>query len=253
MYPWLIYPLIVPKFPTDNDKPPTLYALLNSLVNYNSDNKIKIKDLAKEGHKKIFNFYYPLSSNINRDEFEIIILNKFLTRRIGFETLTSFQIQLNVKLNEIMPIYNKLFDSLEGWDLFNDGEIINRTLEDTKKNNSSNNLETTGNIKGNNTNNNITDLRYAQMPQNQLEDLRNGNYVTDYNYNTVNVTDTTNSDTKTNTKGTSNSDDKQNVTEIISKTPSNKIDIYQKFIENRQSIYTMIFKELDSLFYQIIY
>ncbi len=55
-----------------------------------------------------------------------MILNKFLTRRIGFDTVTAFKIQLNVKMNEIMPKFNKLFNSLENWDIFNDGEIIER-------------------------------------------------------------------------------------------------------------------------------
>ena len=41
--------------------------------------------------------------------------------------ITAFKIALNVKLNEIMPVYNKMFDFLDGWDLFNDGE---KTIRD---------------------------------------------------------------------------------------------------------------------------
>ena len=50
-------------------------------------------------------------------------------RRIGQETLRAFQLTLSNKLNEIMPYYNKLFDMLEGWDIFSDGEEVTRTSE----------------------------------------------------------------------------------------------------------------------------
>lgn len=110
-----------PPIPPICDKPPTLYSLLESIVNYGKDDKQKIKDLAKYGRSTIFDFDYPLSNYINKEKFETMILNHFLMRRIGFETFTAFQIQLNVKLNEIMPVYNKMFDSLENWDLFSDG------------------------------------------------------------------------------------------------------------------------------------
>ena len=127
MFPWSLYPVMLyPILPTDNDKPPTLYAILNSIVNYDkvSDEQVKIKNLTREGRYKIFDFYYPLSSKVNKEEFEINILNHFIMRRIGYETFTSWQIALNSKLNEIMPKYNKILDALSEWDIFNDGERI---------------------------------------------------------------------------------------------------------------------------------
>ena len=50
--------------------------------------------------------------------------------RIGFDTVTAFRIQLNVKLNEIMPLYNKMFDLLYDNDLF--GEITKRDGTDNR-------------------------------------------------------------------------------------------------------------------------
>ena len=114
--------MMMPIFHNINTEPPTLYSLMNSIVNYNNPNPVKISELSKNARTTIFNFDYPLSSNVTKEEFEVMILNKFMQRRIGYQTFTSWQLQLNVKLNEIMPLYNKLFDSLEGWDLFNDGE-----------------------------------------------------------------------------------------------------------------------------------
>ena len=125
-------PMLMPMIPTWNEKPPTLYSILESIVNFDKEDKTKIKDLAKSGRETIFNFTYPLSNKVVKEDFECMILNHFIMRRIGFETVTAFRIQLNVKLNEIMPMYNKMFDMLDGWDIFNDGEVVTRDVEDER-------------------------------------------------------------------------------------------------------------------------
>lgn len=219
IYPW-IYP---PAFP-DYNLPPTIYALLNSIVNFDADEKSAIKDLAEKGRTEIFDFDYPLSSYINKQDFECMILNHFLMRRIGYDTLTAFKISLNVKLNEIMPIYNKMFDSLTGWDLFNDGERVT----ESGTNNLTNSTRSSG----------ISDRRYSDTPQNRLSDVRDGRFVSDYNYDT----DSSNVD----------SESSGNDTREIYRTPSNKMEVYKQFIENRKSIYTMIFEELEPLFYGLV-
>ena len=228
---------LLPQFVHANEKPPTIYSLLNSIVNFGKADaeKVKIKDLAKAGHAKIFDFDYPLTENIKKEDFEVMILNKFLMRRIGFQTLTPFQIQLNVKLNEIMPLYNKMFDALENWDIFNDGETVTRTQDETRKskldNTSNNNIE------------DISDRRYSDTPQNHLENIRNGSYVTDYNYDTTT--------TKSNNTTNSNGEDNNKIQEKIERTPADKITILKEMQENIKSIYSMIFKDLEELFYQI--
>ena len=67
-----------PPIPTDLDDPPTIYALLNSYVNYGKDVKTPINKLAENGRDLFFNFEYPLTNNISRATFEIMILNHFL-------------------------------------------------------------------------------------------------------------------------------------------------------------------------------
>ena len=131
-YP-MMFPVFYPRLPLNNDLPPTIYSILNSLANYDTDTHVKIKDLAHSTHEEIFDFDYPLTTNISKEDFECIILNHFLMRRIGYDTVTAFQIALNVRLNEIMPRYNKLFDMLDGWNLFNDGEIIENYKKLNKK------------------------------------------------------------------------------------------------------------------------
>lgn len=220
----MIYPFLYPPAFPDYNIPPTLYSILESMVNYESEDKFKIKDLASNGRSKIFDFNYPLSDKINKEEFETMILNHFLMRRIGYETMTAFKIALNVKLNEIMPIYNKLLDSLIGWDLFNDGELVTESG--------------TNSLANQTTSRNISDRRYSDTPQNNLNNIQDGKYITDYNFDTDDG----------NSSSVSNGADER----TIKRTPSDKIKIYKEFLENKKSIYTMIFEELDSLFYGLV-
>ena len=50
-----------------NPKPPTLYAIMNSIANYDAEEKTKIRNLAKATHEKIFDFDYPFYTN-DKDE-----------------------------------------------------------------------------------------------------------------------------------------------------------------------------------------
>ena len=298
------------------DKPPTVYSLLESIVNYGKDEKTKIKDLAKAGRSTFFNFNYPLSNKVSKEDFETMILNNFIDRRIGYETLTTFRIKLNVKLNEIMPTYNKMFDMLDGWDIFEDGGVTNRTVSDSRNINTSNRQDIDGTItktenidntttnteeiEGTITNNSetnattetssqtststTTDKRKSDTPQSELVSVQNGSYVTDYEYDTNTSTGSDSSETEGNTTNESTNveeksissrtvDDKNlqaenvedktvqnngtttnvgSLTERVEKTPTDKLKIYTEFIEKRQHIYSMIFKELDCLFYQLV-
>lgn len=242
------YPLIYPFLPRNCDKPPTIYSILESIVNYGKDDKTKIKDLAKVGRSKIFDFDYPLSDKISKEEFECMILNHYITRRIGFDTPTLFKIQLNVKLNEIMPMYNKMFDSISGWDIFKDGEKTTRYGTDNREINSTSNTENS--LHNTSNSENTSDRRYSDTPQNELDNVREGKYVTGYNYDTNNAKDK--SDSNGTSQNTTNTNDDNTYNEIIEKTNANKIEILKQMQQEIKSIYSLIFKDLDDLFYSII-
>ena len=229
---YLFYNFLLRPIPTDYDIPPTIYAILNSYVNFDNPDPVKIKDLATAGRGVIFDFNYPLTDNISKEDFEVMILNNYLMRRIGYETVTAFKIALMVKLNEIMPKYNKLFDSMINWNLFSDGESITR--------NKNNTASSTSNSSG--TGSNISDRRYSDTPQNQLSDIRDGSYVTDYNYDTdTSTTSNTLSDSSTGSE-----------TEVINRSNADKNNLYKIFSTEIYNVYTLIFKELDTLFYGLV-
>lgn len=247
MYNSYFYPFLFPCMPTMCNLPPTVYSLLESIVNYGKDEKTKIKDLAKEGRTTFFDFDYPLTNNITKEQFETMILNKFIMRRIGYDTLTAFKLQLNVKLNSIMPIYNKMFDALENWNIFNDGEVTTETGTDERQT-----TNTTQNTLSNNSttqSSSISDRRNSELPQDQLENLRDGSYVGNYNYDTDTATGQDSS--TSNGSATSNGTDNNEYTKEIRRSPTDKIAIMKEMQENINSIYEMIFKDLDCLFYQL--
>lgn len=219
-----VYPFIIPPAFPDYNLPPTIYRLLNSIVNFDAEEQTKIKNLAAAGREDIFDFDYPLSTHVDKEDFEVMILNHFLMRRIGYDTLNAFKIALDVKMNEIMPMYNKMFDMLDGWDIFNDGETI---LESGT--NSLNNITTSSNT---------SDRRYSDTPQQQLQNVQDGKYITDYNY------DQDSGNVSSSTAG--------NDSRTITRTPSDKMKLYKEFIENKKSIMTMIFEDLEPLFYGLV-
>ena len=200
----------VPFVPDEKfQRPPLLYDLMNSIVNFDSETHTRISDLSSVARETIFDFDYPLSENVDKEKFETLILDRFLMRRLAYETYTAWHIALRVKINEIMPYYNKLFDAMSEWNLFKDGESGTREKEIGAKSE--------------------TDSRYSKLPQNEIEDIKDGSYMTDYTLG----------------QNESSGNEKEN----YKKDNSNKIDTYTRYLQENTKIMNLIYKDLDSLFY----
>ena len=235
-YGYDYYPF-VPLIPNTNEMPPTIYAILDSYCNkgradaFLYEDYVKPTELAKNGREAIFDFYYPLSSNINKELFETNILNHFMMRRIGKQTLPAFKIALSAKLNEIMPKYNMLFDSSINWNILNDGERYTRTYNESRNDSGSSNSSS----------NNESDRRYSNEPQNEIQDIKDGRYMSEYNLDTD----------KLNTSNNSRTNGSTNINETINRSPANKYEIYKNMME-LESIYTSLYRDLSKLFYGVI-
>lgn len=214
-----------------NDMPPTMYALMNSIVNYNAEEITKITDLASKARSTIFDFDYPLDDAF-KENFEITFLNHYMMRRIGFETFTAFKINLMAKLNEVMPKYNMMLEGFKNLDFLGDTE------EHIRNEKSKNETETTSTGEISTTNDN----RYSDTPEDRLADVRSGSYISDYTYNQGT------NDSRNDTSGQTNFETDENI-KIIKK---DSIDEYQKFMKVANSVYSMLFNELDVLFYGLI-
>lgn len=65
----------------------------------------------EEARKKIFDFNYPIFDKNYKQTIETKILMHYYTREISEETYGLWKLRLMTKLNEIMPYYNKLYES----------------------------------------------------------------------------------------------------------------------------------------------
>lgn len=79
---------------------------LDHSVGYNSIDEVL--DIATP---KIFNFNFPMFDESYRPVLERKILKHYYTREISEESVGLWKLRLNTKLNEIMPYYNKLYNS----------------------------------------------------------------------------------------------------------------------------------------------
>ena len=235
--------MIYPICQQGNNLPPTLYSIMQSLVNYDSVEPSKIKDMWQKAREYIFNFDYVLTNNVSRETFEHNILNHYLMRRINYDTVTLFQIMLENKLSEILPKYNMLWDSLNGWDIFKSGTTTREYTDNTTSSNTGNNTgENTG------TANTVNNTGYSDTPQSNIVDINSSEYLTEYTHNVVDNTITNNTSTTTSNSGQSN----KTINEVVTRTADNELDLLIKFQTEYNNIWTMLYADLDCLFYGLV-
>lgn len=69
-----------------------------------------VDEIIEKSRSKIFQ-NYPIFNEEHRAELEHKILKHYYMREIGFETVGLFKLFLNERMAEIMPYYNKLYES----------------------------------------------------------------------------------------------------------------------------------------------
>lgn len=184
-----------------------------------------VDSVIEAAREKIFSFDFPIFDEDYRSVLETKILRHYYTREIGLETYGLWKLKLHTKLNEIMPYYNKLYDSellkynplydvnmtttnvgrKTGEDTrINKGEE-SRTNSGTAKNTESNTnvekskTESNGNVnvvnEANSTSagsndsttqrNGETIDKYSDTPQGSLSGLLNNSYLTNARIDTV--------------------------------------------------------------------
>lgn len=192
----------------------------------------KIDEVITKAIPKIFDFSFPIFDENYRVVLEKKILKHFYTREICEETVGLWKLRLDTRLNEIMPYYNKLYQSelLEFNPLYTSNltrkrktDLDSKRSENENINDTSSSNRTTGNnvsvnISNNSTvdssnttttigtdngtsNNTSTDL-YSDTPQGSLSGIESNTYLT----NARKVTDS--GTTTSNTSNNSNTTDK---------------------------------------------
>lgn len=219
------------------EKPPTLKAILESIVNFDNPTPVGLSKLAKLGRNKIFSFDYDLDESLfSREDFEVNILNHFIKRRIGFETVGAFKLELEVKINEILPQINMLIKTYS--ELVTYG-LTNRVIRDKTETNNYN-KNTTGSSSSDTT----LDNKYSKLPQSRIQDIKDESYVSDYTLNNTNNT--------SNSNLTDESNDNLSLHEVVDRINGDEVLKSLKMIEETKNIYSLVFDELECLFYNLV-
>jgi len=167
----------------------------------------KIDEVITSAIPKIFDFDFPIFDETYRSVLETKILKHYYTREIGEETVGLWKLRLNTRLNEIMPYYNKLYQSellsfnpLYDVDITRDhkveangtkvdtGEITGNTTETRELTGTTSGTgKTTGTTTGteNVTTSNTSDSSntrlelHSDTPQGGISNIQDGDYLTD--------------------------------------------------------------------------
>ena len=183
-------------------------------------------------YKKIGLSTYPIFDEEYRTQLNNKIIDHFYFREIGMETVANFAWFLRRKMNEIMPYYNQLYESV---DLVTDpvNEIDVTYLEhiDSKSNNTANSTTTTDDS-------NV----YSDTPMDFIEDglsaIKRGNYATNANYDQG----------ESNTDSTANTNSEQDRSRSEKGHRQSQSDLLLKYRETFINIDMMIIEELETLF-----
>lgn len=207
------------------------YAGLDESVGFNS-----VEEVIENSRAKIFDFDFPIFDETYRSVLETKILKHYYTREIGAESVGLWKLWLNTRLNEIMPFYNKWYQSellefnpLHDVDVTTtrNGELAgerqdrnglsetnNKTENTTSHSESTTNTENTQETSNSGTTSNSNNGNdwdyYSDTPQGGINGIENNTYLT----NVRHVTNAnTNNGTSSNSGETTNEGSAENETD----------------------------------------
>lgn len=186
---------------------------------------------------KIFSFEYPIFDVAYKDTIETKIIRHFYTREICAETYGRWKMFLHERMVEIMPYYNKLYESelLEFNPLYTTD--LKREGNGNTNNTRTDNLKTSVNYTHKN--------RYSDTPQGSLQNIENNTYLTN-----ASIDDYT-GDQAINT-GTQNNIGKNDYFEhVYGYSGYNPSKLLKEFRETFLNIDLMIIRELNDLFFNL--
>ena len=197
-----------------------------------SQDRYKVAEIIEKARPKLFDFDYPIYDEAYRAVLETKIIKHYYLREIGAETVGVFKLFLDRTLNEIMPYYNKMYESanleynpLYDVDYFREHEGSKDVNEDKLNERAdtqtlNTHLTKTGTDETTNDNTRTFDKtdaktgedelvidgtewnKYHDTPQGSVSSLDDGSYMTSAQKNTTDRTDTTTYDSALTQTGT---------------------------------------------------
>lgn len=197
----------------------------------------KVNDIIDAAKDQIFEDYEIFDENY-RGVLNAKILRHYYTREIGLETVGLWKLKLNTKMDEIMPYYNQLYRSalLEFNPLYDFTITTERTAttEGSATNSASSESSDVTHDEGTNsasstgtgsTTKEQTD-QYSDTPQQSLTDLKEGKYLTSFDY----IQDGETNESSATSSGTSSADGSVNRTG--SSNGQSSATTTQEYLEN---------------------
>lgn len=180
---------------------------------------------------KVFDFDFPIFDESYRNVLEDKILKHYYTREIGAESVGLWKMWLNTRLNEIMPYYNKMYES----ELikFNPMYDVDLTTEHQKIDDRHDAIDESALVVGNRDSNVVGDEQnhredvtkdgtkndhwdmYSDTPSGALDGVRDEKYLTSAQHSTDDKTGSvvnSDSDGTAHTEGVTNVDYDEDVT-----------------------------------------
>ena len=188
---------------------------------------------------KIFDFNFPIFDEAYRNVLCTKILKHYYTREIGLETYGLWKLKLDTKLNEIMPYYNKMYESVN----LEYNPLYNIDMETKHSRTSGDDISrdtvTTGNITTDSEN------KFLDTPQGGLDGILDTDYLTNVTLN--NASENTNATANESVKSTTT---EEYTTKITGKASgSNYSRMIMEYREALINVDMMIIDELKDLFF----
>lgn len=215
-----------------------------------------VESIISGARNKIFNFDYPIFNEDYRSVLETKILRHFYTREIGLETVGLWKLKLSTKLNEIMPYYNKLYESelLEFNPLYSTDINRTHTKNDDGTKNEQGITTDTSNGTSNTTSNDLNWNYYNDTPQGGIENIEDLSYLTNATKNTDNQTSNntiTSNGTSNTTRGEQYNTTESFIEHIYGYSGKDISNMLKEFRQTFLNIDMMIIDDLEELFMQV--
>lgn len=205
---------------------------------------------------------YPIFNEQYRETLNSKIINHFYFREIGFETVALFRWYLKSTMNEIMPYYNKLYESeslkIDPLQSVNYVETLSRqrTSNDTRDEKEDSTNVVTGDSNASTKNDTSNKVVESDTPQGMLSigSIENETYATNAQLGkgSENGTSTAHQQTSDDGSRTRNEtikhEDSENYTRNESGFRESQSDLLRKYRETFLNIDMMIINELNDLF-----
>ena len=213
----------------------------------------QIDDVISNSWNKIFD-NFPIFDESYRSVLCSKILKHYYTREISAETVGLWQLWLNTRMGEIMPYYNKLYESaLLEFDPFKDTNYTRNhggTFTGDTRRNGRSEIDVDNSVTSNGTSNSKN--LFSDTPQGAITNIENESYLTNATLIKDTDTNTTNTDgnsttQNTETTGITNTDNW--IETIVGKQSTVSYSkLLQEFRDTFLNIDVMIINDLSDLF-----